>query len=446
MFEVLKNFFAGGVPASTQGIKNAVGVEVAVSQKMLEAQSRWRCMYEDRSGLHLAAAISFEMARMITIEMRSQITGSKRAEFLDGAYQKVIDNIRIPVEYGCAKGGLVIKPYVAQGEMRVDFVQGDSFFPTEFDESGNIVGAVFVQSIVCGGEYFTRLERHRKTKDGYEISNKAYRSKSASLLGAEVPLADVPHWKEMCESVVISNVSKPLFGYFRPAAANTVDPNSPIGVSVFANAVNLINDANRQYERLLWEFESGERALIANSMAFKHDQNGRPRLPDKKLYRTLDVEDIDFFREWSPQLRSEDLADGLDKIFRRIEFNCGFAYGTLSSADGQDRTAEEIRNSKQRSYATINDNQKALKKALSDAVYAMNVWCTLYNLAPMGEYSISFEFDDSIAADRKTEFEEKCALIGAGVMQPWEMRVWYFGEDEKTAKKIINKNTESEKN
>ena len=57
----------------------------------------------------------------------------------------------------------------------------------------------------------------------------------------------------------------------------------------------------------------------------------------------------------------------------------------------------------------------------------------------MGEYSISFEFDDSVMADRKVEFEEKRALVDDGIMMPWEFRMWYFGEDEETAKKAVEK-------
>ena len=56
----------------------------------------------------------------------------------------------------------------------------------------------------------------------------------------------------------------------------------------------------------------------------------------------------------------------------------------------------------------------------------------------MGEYSVSFEFDDSIAADRKTEFEEKLTLVNQGIMEPWEFRMWYFGENEETAKMSVN--------
>ncbi len=414
-----------------------MGMEPAVSSEMALAQSNWCDMYENTKGLHLPAAIAFEMARMITLELNSQIVGSKRAEFLNESYKKVIDNIRIPVEYGCAKGGLVMKPYVVSGEIFVDFVQADEFFPTAFDESGKITGAIFVQSMVKDSTYFTRLECHSLKGDCYEIFNKVFSSRTKGSIGKEISVGEVEEWKHLSEKLCIGNVSKPLFGYFKPALANTIEPGSPIGMSVFANAVNLIRDADTQYERFLWEFESGERALIANAMAFKRDKNGRLQLPDKRLYKTLDVEDVDFFKEWSPQIREEAFSNGLDKIFRQIEFNCGFAYGTLSAMNNNDKTAEEIRTSRQRSYTTVTDNQKALRNALNELVYAMDVWCSLYKLAPMGKYNIEYDFDDSIAADRKTEFEEKQVLVQNGIMMPWEFRMWYFGEDEETAKKAV---------
>lgn len=440
MFEGIKGFFKKGVKSmnSLVSFRNIAGIETAISPEMETKISIWKSMYEEDEGLHLPAALSFEMARMITVELKSKISGSKRAEFLDENYRQVVDHIRIPVEYGCAKGGMVMKPYVSRNRILVDFIQADEFFPTDVDDCGNIMGAVFMQRVKRGGAFYTRLESHKLLKDGYEIKNRAFKSRQENLLGVKVPLGEVDEWAELSESILISNVKKPLFGYFKPAVANNVDPKSPLGISIFANAENLIEDANRQFERFLWEFESGERALIANSMAFKRDREGRLKLPDKKLYRTLDVDDVDFFREWSPALRGREIADGLDTIFRMIEFNCGFAYGTLSSMDGISKTAEEIRNAKQRSYATISDNQKALKNALLDLVYAMDVWCTLYKLAPMGEYSVSFEFDDSIAADRKTEFEEKLSLVRMGIMDPWEFRMWYFGESEETAKMTVN--------
>ena len=80
------------------------------------------------------------------------------------------------------------------------------------------------------------------------------------------------------------------------------------------------------------------------------------------------------------------------------------------------------------------DVQNALKTALTDLIEAIDSTVDLYRLCEDGEINVSFEFDDSIIADRKTEFEEKKHLVSMGIMQPWELRAWYFGEDEETAK------------
>lgn len=436
MFDGIKDFFRRVRCAvfDKGTIKNAIGEDVAMSGSMAQAIRHWSDMYENGGKLNLPAAISRELARLISIEMKSEIAGGKRAEFLNKKYNEVIQNIRGPLEHGCAKGGLVLKPYVKDKEIMVDYIQADAFFPLAFNNSGKITAAVFVERIVKGSKYYTRLEKHTLKGATYTISSKAYLSFNEGSLGNTVPLNSVDEWATLTEEITISNVKNPLFGYFKPALANTIDTNSPLGVSVYADAVELISEADKQFERLLWEFESGERALYANTMAFKRDKNGRPVLPDKKLYKTLDVDDADLFKEWTPTLRGEELNKGLDSMLRKIEFNCGLAYGTLSNMQNVDKTAEEIKASKQRSYATVSDNQRALKNALEDLVYAMDIWCTLYNLAPISKNEVSFEFDDSIVADRKTEFTEKQMLVTAGVMSKWEFRMWYFGEDEATAK------------
>ncbi len=435
--ERIKNFFEGVKKTmfNNAALKTVIGDGAAVSEDMLEAIERWAAMYSEPNGLHLPSAVASEYARLITVEMKSEIGGSRRADFLNGIYTDLIRNIRIPVEYGCALGGLVFKPYVEDGSIKIDTVRATEFYPTEFDSSGRITGAVFLQKAAVHGYFLTKFEEHKLSKNTYTVTNRVFKSLSKSATGYEISLEESGIWSGLAKSLTIGNVKKPLFGYFKPAAANIADPSSPLGASVFAGAENLINDADKQYERYLWEFESGERAIIANSMAFRIGRDGKPQLPNKRLYRTMDVDSADFFREWSPALRETALADGMDKIFRRIEFGCGLAYGTLSDLTDTDKTAEEIRASKQRSYASVCDNQKSLKNALCDLVYAMDVWCTLYNLAPLGEYSMTFEFDDSIAADRKTEFEEKRILVENGIMSPWEFRMWYFGEDEETAKK-----------
>ena len=50
---------------------------------------------------------------------------------------------------------------------------------------------------------------------------------------------------------------------------------------------------------------------------------------------------------------------------------------------------------------------------------------------------MSVTFDDSVIEDTASMQKRDLALLEAGVMQKWEFRRKYFGEDEKTAKKIV---------
>lgn len=427
--------------------KQAFGVDVCISAEMKTALDLWCRMYEGVppwcgeavKSMQIPVAVASELARLATIEMKSEISGSGRARYLNEQYQKVLCNIRRYTEYGCAKGGLILKPYATGGNIAVDCVQADRFYPTAFDSSGHITGAVFSDSVHRGGKIYTRLEYHDFSGGLYTVKNAAYVSDSENNIGVRASLSDVAEWAELQETTTIQNVNKPLFAYFKMPHANTTDASSALGASAYAGAEELIMEADKQYSRLLWEFESGERALYLSDTAFRRDKNGKAILPNKRLYRLLQTggENEELYHDWSPTLREESILRGLNAILRKVEFRCGLAYGTLSEVQETDKTAEEIKLSKQRSYSTVRDIQKALETALSDLIYAMDVLCGLYRLAPSGTYTVSFEFDDSIVADRKTEFSEKQMLVTAGIMKPWEFRMWYFGESEEEAKAAV---------
>lgn len=444
MFERIKDFAWGVIEKmfSKETVQDALKINIAMPGRMIDAIRMWSELFVGGEGntLRLPGAIASELARLTTIEMKSEVSGSKRADFLNEAYGEVIRDVRNNVEFACAKGGLVFKPYVADGKIGVDYIQADFFWPTSFDSSGNMTGAVFGERKFTGKDtVYTRLEYHEKVGEAYRIKNTAYRSHNAGGLGIPVSLKNVPEWAGIEPEVVLKNVPCMLFGYFKMPMANSVAPGSPVGVSAYARAVGLIQDANKQYERLLWEFESGDRAVYISDLALQKDKDGKIKYPKGKerLYRTLGAEDENFFKDWTPTIREQNILNGLDSILRRIEFSCGIAYGTLSNVQNADKTAEEIRASKQRSYATVSDIQRALQKALEELVEAMDVLVSLYKLAPAGKYEVSFEFDDSIIADRAKEYQEKKELVTLGVLKLWELRAWYLGETEEQAKKAL---------
>ena len=184
------------------------------------------------------------------IRKEKPVGNAERAEYLNKQYEKLKKVIRKQIEYGIAKGGLVIKPYIvvndsvnedtgSNTEIEFEFIQADEFYPLAFDASGRITEAAFLQTKAEADAVYRRLEYHKWENNSVKVINKAYRAIEVSTfginpetgLGKEVPLTDVPEWKDLQEETVIDDVAKPLFAYFRMPEANVVDTTSPLGTS-----------------------------------------------------------------------------------------------------------------------------------------------------------------------------------------------------------------------
>lgn len=433
---------------SVASVKQGLKLDVAITPLMINALQQWSQIYINQSpwltgeikSLNLGAAIAGEVARAVTIEMDVQISGA-RGQFLQTQLVPVLNNIRTYTEYGLAKGGLMFKPYIKGDGLAIDYVQADMFYPIAFDANQQMTACVFADQRQVGQNFYTRLEYHHLLSTGYQIINTAWKSTVRDMLGNQVSLTEIDDWSELEPSALILNIDKPLFAYFRTPFANNIDPSSPLGVSIYSRATDLIQQADSQWTDFLWEFESGKRAVYTDILAFGKDTNNKPILPNKRLYRLLDlnskVDGKGFFEDWTPTLREANLLNGLDGILRRIEFNCGLSYGVLSNPESVALTATEIKNSQQRYYSTVTDTQKALQDAFDQLLYAMDVWAALGNLAPTGAYTVTYQFDDSVVADHDTQFALDQQAVAINGMPKYIFLMRNYKLDEATARKWI---------
>ncbi len=435
--------------------KRALGVDVAVSAEMQEAIDLWEQMFADRApwldettqSLGLPAAIAGEVARLTTVELESGVDGSLRADYLNGEYARVLDHLRDDVEAAAAGGGIVFKPYVDGENILVDCVPARRFLPTDFNSRREVTGAVFVEQVTKGKVFYTRMEQHRLTDSGYLIRNMAFMSTTETALGTQCSLSAVDEWAGLEPEMTIrykdgTVPERVLFSYFRIPGANTIDTDSPLGAAVYSRAAGLIKEADRQYSRILWEYEGSELAVDASVTAIQTDKNGNESMPKRKkrLFRALPIDrgsSGDLYEVFSPAIRDGSLFNGLDKILKRIEFNCNLAYGTLSDPQNVDKTAEEIRSSKQRSFSAVCDIQKALQAALEHLLWAMDLYASLYGLAPAGAYEAHFIWGDGILLDTDVEFARRTAMADKGWLKPEKVIAWYFGISEEEARQMM---------
>ena len=424
--------------------------DLTISPKMSSLIRLWADLYGGKGAdqpLRLPASIAAEFARLVVVESEISVTGSGRGDWLMEQLLPFLSRLREYVEYGCALGGEVFKPYVSGDKLLVDVVQADCFFPTAFDSSGRMTGAVFTQQIVRENRIFTRAESHVYQNGSEVIQNKAFSSTSSASLGGEIPLTSVPEWADITPEATISDIDRPLFAYFRIPLANNKDRHSPLGISVFANAVKVMEDANRQYQQLMWEYNGGQLAIDVSAGAIRKGKDGSYHMDqrEQRLYRRVlepDVLQNDFYHAFAPQLRDGSYLAGLDSILKKVEFQSHLAFGTFSDPASTEKTATEIRASKQRSYSDVSDIQRALQSALDDLVYSMDKLASLYQLAPPGAYKTSHNWHDGVLQDEETQrtFDREDVL--SGFLPKWQYNVKWRGMSEEEAKAAVRESQE----
>lgn len=448
----LRGLFFGKVnrkttPAGT--IEKEFGVRPAASRQMEDNINLWWNLYTDNPPwetdcvrpLGLPSAIGRELARNTMAEFSISVSGSARAEYINQQAQAAASKFGTNLERCLCLGGVALKPYQDGNRVLVEeFTTG--FTPTHFDGADKCIGGVFKSKPVrVGSEWFVRMEYHDflPREDGstvYVIENKAFRSSQDGGIGTQVALDTVQDWAQLLEHVEIEGLEGPLFSYFKPPAANNVDPDSNMGLSVYSGAtVDLIKQADEMWEQLRWEYKSGERKIYTDDIADDAGLNDRIF-----VFGPFSGGKGGFFEQFSPEFRDDPLYRGFQRILQRIEYNVGLAYGTLSDPQSVERTATEILAAKQRQYVTCQNIQKAFQAAQDSLIYAMDALCDLGRLAPSGTYQVDYNWGDGVLDDPDTKRQDMAmglSLLNASIIGPVEYRMRYFGEDEKTARKML---------
>ena len=366
-------------------IAAAMQVPCLLSGDMIQQMQLWEELYLNRAGwirnrirsCHIPANIAQELKRLTLTEFSATVHDAAE---LEQAVRRVLPKLRRKMDFGLAIGGLLLKPYFTAQGVSVDIVPQNAYLPVNYtDDSCDAV--VCPEEISIGKNYYTRLELHvySQVRQTHTIQNRCFCSASPGILGTECSLDAVPQWADVLPEKVYENVQRPLFAIFQTPDSNNIDPTSPLGVSVFADAVDFIRDADEHWERILWELESSERAIDA----------------------------------------------------------VGLSYGTLSEVSDVEKTAEEVRSSKQRSFSRVKDIQENLRNALEQMLYGMQFYQDYYRSQSSPPVKATFAFGDGVLEDPDVEYQRRVQMVRDKLLRPELFLAWYFDCSEEKAAKMM---------
>lgn len=395
------------------------------------------CSADGKTPLGLAATIADELARTAAVEAEVRIQCADRC--VTEAMEKITGRLRSLIGLACAGGGtaFVCSRGGKDGD-RIHITAYDAahFIPMERDRSGEITKALFVSDRRENGRRFSMYEYHIREDEGIRICRYCMenpvtpcvydpfdreQTKGASLC----PLTEVSAWSDLEPVSYYPGAVRPMFVYM-PVNEGCFDRDGfSAGGSVYCRAVGLIREADLQFNRLIWEFEGGELAIDASEDMFRRTRFGF-RLPagKERLFRTNILTSLESepMRVFSPALRDRSYADGLDIILSRIEDVTGLSRGTVSTLRYTDRTATEIRDSKQRLYATVCDIQKSVRAAMVSLALSAHECGRLHGLCGSEEPRTEVIFNDSVVEDASVERVRDAGEFAAGLISRDEFR------------------------
>ncbi len=437
---------------NSSDIGKEFGVDLITSDAMNNALTKWdnistgkppwKNADDEIVTINMAKHISDTRAKLTTLDIGIAISGSARADFLQILADDLLKRLPDKIAEADRLGGIMIK---WNGETW-DYVLPGNFGITAKDDNGEIVGAIFASHASQGKSHYTRLEYHRfegTDSNGpiYVVTNKAYKNQiegGKSILGAPVKLQSVEAWANMQNEVRISNLEKPLFAYYRVPGANTVDASSPLGLSVFANAITELKAIDIAVSRKNMEVEDSKHITFVGQTVIQNATNKGIQLPRfvKGLGMGINDGDITAVHEHVPTLLTDARIKDINFNLSMAGVKCGFSEGVFVM-DGQTGmiTATQVESDDRDTIQTIKADRDSLKEALEQAFYGADALVTLYGLAPLGEYEINYNFGDITYS-----YEEDKAAWKSYAMQGWIPKWLYFvkfeGMSEEDAKKF----------
>ena len=383
--------------------------------------------------VNFAKALCSETARLALLGTSIKLDGSARAEWLQAQVEKIYFQLRHWTEYGCAYGTVILKP---NGD-GVDLFTPDMFEITH-TSGDRIDGAIFHNWKQAGeNKWYTRLEYHSFEDGIYRITNKYYLGDKPDDTKDAVHIKSTP-WAYLSEEAAISNMERPLFGVFRTPQANNLELNSPYGLPIFSEAVQELRDLDIAYSRNSKEIKDSKRTVLLDSDTMtpsgtKIGYQQETKLPDFIKNVRGDGKEM-FYKEINPQLNTDTRLTGINALLGQIGYKVGFSNGyfVFNEATGI-QTATQVEADQQRTIQFIKDVRDKLESCIDGLIYALDVFATLYHMAPMGAYEVVYGFGD-ITYNVEEDRARWWGYVQSGKVPAWMYFVKFEGMTEEEAK------------
>lgn len=365
-------------------------------------------------------------------------------------YQKYIDeqlningfwkNMPEWISSAYALGGGCIKVYADNGNPKINYIHADKFLPTEWNGK-DVIGGIFQTNITRLDTYYTFFEKYNVDKVEYKL----FKSKNISDIGNQ---CDIKELFEKLESSIDYNTQKPMIAYFKPSVNNNSEYDTPLGMSIYANALDTLKSLDITFDSFCREFILGKKRIIVPAKAIKSvidTENGElVRYFDAEdeaivAFNTDDAENLKIVDN-TANLRVAEHISAINALLNILCFQVGLSAGTLSFDAVQGiKTATEVISQESKTARTVKSNKNLLTETIENVIHSLIGLGQYLELLPKEEYTLMVSWQDNVVIDDNTLIDNNIKLYSAGLVDLTTALMNIHKISEETAKQMAER-------
>lgn len=328
-------------------------------------------------------------------------------------------------------------------KIKIQFVNAYNIYPLTYD-SDNITECAFINDTNKFNLENYRTEKirdiqvHTLENDEYVIRNYRFLVGQGDDL-IEIEVDDIP-------PEIHTGSPYRWFIPIKPNVINNFNLDSPFGVPIYANSLDLIKALDLTFDSFVNEIQNGRKRLFVTQEAMKVGGDGCFKNafdPQDVLFYILDSNFSEnkqnYVQEVNGQLRIEELKKAIQTNLDLLSVKLGLGDQYFKFDGGNvSKTATEVISENSDLFRTISKHEKVLGSALRELIKNIIRIGQTENIFTISDEIINIDFDDSIIESKEQERLQDRQDMAIDVLSRVDYRMKWYGEDEKTAKEKIS--------
>ena len=310
--------------------------------------------------------------------------------------------------------------------------------------NGEVTECIFTFVHTVRQKKYVQIQFHRIESGGvYVIENSVLECIKGSAEGRELTEKE---WKQLKPFANLAartetGFTKPQFVIDRLNITNNADECNPMGIAIFANAIDTLKKLDMEYDSYCNEFDLGrKRIFVAPEMLTNED--GSPTFdPDDSVFYSL-PEDYDksqtgLIKEVDMSLRVEQHSKAINDDLNYLSLKCGFGTERYRFDGAGAKTATEIISENSDMYRMLKKHEIILEDVLKRLIRIIIRLGQVTGNVLDPDTEITIDFDDSIIEDKDSERQQDRQDVSMGVMRLEEYRAKWYGETVEQARQNL---------